>query len=94
MLDPSAFFRLATAGFGVALESQAVIGLRLAGFALGTARPDESMRMQSEKVAAFFEAQREAAREMLAGHPERSPGAALSVYRRRVRANRRRLTRR
>jgi hypothetical protein len=94
MFDPSAFFRLATAGLGVALESQAVIGLRLTGFALGTAAPGESMRMQSEKVLAFLEAQRDAAREIMAGHPERSPGAALAVYRRRIRANRRRLTRR
>ena len=58
MFGPSSFFRLAMAGLSVAVESHAVIGLRLTSFALGTAAPGEVMRMHSEKVAALFEAQR------------------------------------
>ena len=68
------------------LESQAVIGLRMAKLAAGgTAAQAEAQRMVGEKIAAAGEA----AMLIAAGG---STQRVVSGYRRKVRANRRRLT--
>lgn len=87
-------FSLWFAAAGIAVEAQAVIALRLVGMATGTTSTEEAVRMHTEKVAAFVEAQNAMLAVTLAGHPERAAARATSVIRRRVRANRRRLTRR
>lgn len=74
------------------VESQAVIGMRVMGIATGTAPLGEASRMIPEKVAALADVQMLLARAAFTG---RSPAAAEDVvrlYRSRVRANRRRLS--
>ncbi|MCE4222498.1 hypothetical protein HCU64_01925 [Methylobacterium sp. C25] len=72
----------------LALESQAVIGLRLAKLAAGgTGAQIEAQRMISEKMFAAGEA----AMTMATGGSTQS---VVSGYRRKVRANQRRLSRR
>jgi hypothetical protein len=69
------------------LESQVVVGLRLSQFALGgPGVPAEARRMVTEKVAAAIEA----AGTLAAGG---SPHSVCKSYRRKVRANARRLRR-
>ena len=79
----------------VGWEAQTVIALRLMRVAAGGARGQaEAQRMVTEKIAAAVEAQAAA----VAGAIEGRGGAgtakkALGVYKKRVRANRRRLSR-
>ncbi|GJE27118.1 hypothetical protein [Methylobacterium organophilum] len=71
----------------LAFESQAVIGMRLAKLAAGgTAAQVEAQRMVSEKILAASEA----AMLMATGG---STHSVVAGYRRKVRANRRRLSR-
>ena len=86
-------FDFAFAALGLAIEANAVIALRMSGFASGTATRGEAARMQSEKASAWIEAGHAAAAATLSGHPERAPTAAMAVYGRMARANRRRLLR-
>lgn len=76
-------------------ESQQVMALRLMRFALGTTgNQAEAKRMITEKVAAFGEAQVAAAGALAkGGTPRTAAKNAMGVYRKRVRANKRRLTR-
>lgn len=72
----------------LAFEAQAVIGLRMAKLAAGgTAAQAEAERMVSEKVFAAGEA----AMQLATGA---STGAVVAGYRRKVRANHRRLSHR
>jgi len=74
------------------LEAQQVIGLRLAKLAGGGAvARAETKRMLSEKVAAALEAQTAAAAAILTGNAVQVPARTLALYRRKMRANRRRL---
>jgi len=75
------------------LESQTVIGLRLMrlGFG-GPAAVAEAERMVTEKAWTALEAQAEFAKHALMGRPDKAAAHTLSLYRRRVCANRRRLT--
>jgi hypothetical protein len=66
------------------LEAQSVIGLRLAQIAIGQSSPAEVQLMMAEKMLAFIDA----ATTIAAGG---SAHAVLAAYRRRVRANARRL---
>lgn len=78
--------------FGLLLDSQAVIALRLARMAGGGALAmREAQRMVSEKVETAVEAQMAAGAAMAAGRPELALDRATAAYRRRVSANRRRL---
>ena len=82
------WIRLASDMVLLSLESQRVLSLRLAVFAIGGARAHaEAQRMILEKA---FAASR-AAQLMAFGH---SPEAIVRHYRFRVRANQRRLSRR
>lgn len=76
-------------------EAQRVIALRLMRIAAGGARGRaEAQRMVTEKLAAAAEAQAAAAASTITGGVGARAGKkALSVYRKRVRANRRRLSR-
>jgi hypothetical protein len=75
------------------LEAQQVIGLRLAKLASGGADVVAEMNlMVAEKVDAALEAQYVAAKSMLTGDVGQIPSRTLALYRRRMRANRRRLT--
>jgi len=75
-------------------EAQSVMWLRSMRIAKGGARAEaETQRMITEKVAAFAEAQMAATVATLkGGKKNRAAKKALAVYARRVRRNRRRLS--
>ena len=74
------------------LEAQQVIALRLARLAGGgAAAGDEMNRMVGEKMAAAFEAQQAAATAVLTGKSAQIPSRTVALYRRKMRANRKRL---
>ena len=82
---------LAFKAFELGIEAQSVIALRMMRLAAGGARGRaEASRMVAEKVGALAEAQTAAAAAILTGRA----GKVLNTYRKRVRANRRRLLRR
>lgn len=75
-------------------EAHAVIGLRMMKLAAGGAAADaEAVRMVSEKAEALVEAQFAMVRDVMLGRAHLVPGRTIAGYRKRVRANRRRLTR-
>jgi hypothetical protein len=78
------------------VEAQSVIALRMMRLAAGGARGRaEASRMVAEKVGALAEAQTAAAAAILTGRGEKVvAGRVLNAYKKRVGANRRRLTRR
>lgn len=82
---------LATARLG--FESQAVIGLRLVGMATGALPAREAHLLVPEKMAALADAHYAVARAALTGRGPNAAEDVVRLYRRRVRANRRRLTR-
>lgn len=85
-------FALTASAFQLGLEAQQVIGLRIAKAALGGAAAEaENRLMVSEKIGAAVEAQMAFAAAMMTGQAHLAPGRAISLYRRKVRANRRRL---
>jgi hypothetical protein len=80
----------------LAAEAQNVVALRMLRLAGGGARAQtEANRMAAEKAAAIAEAQVAAAAAVMAGRKSHAvAGKALGVIRKRVRANKRRLSRR
>jgi hypothetical protein len=76
-------------------EAQSVMALRIMRLATpGRRRKAEARLMATEKVAALVEAQTAAAAAMLkGGSPPHAAKKMLGVYKKRVRRNRRRLTR-
>jgi hypothetical protein len=75
------------------LEAQQVIGLRLARLSGGGPSAwAEATRMTSEKVAALGEAQTATMMAVLTGKAAAVPSRTLALYRRKMRANRKRLT--
>ncbi len=90
----AAWLKLTSDSCRLGLEAQAVIGLRLARLARGDlAAVVEANRMVSEKMVAAAEVQMKAASAMLTGDGHAIPARTVSHYRRKVRANRRRLGR-
>ena len=86
---------LAADSWRLGLEAQTVVGLRLAKLATGDAAAAvEAQRMVTEKLLAAAEAQAKAASDILAGKGHLTPKRTLALYRRKVGANRRRLSRR
>lgn len=85
----------AAAWSSLGFESAMVIGLRLAKLAEGgPAAAFEAQRMVNEKTAAMVEAQWGLALAMATGASHHRAGhKTLALYRRKVRANRRRLSR-
>jgi hypothetical protein len=93
-VQPLACPRLQTIQLGV--EAQSVIALRMMRLAAGGARGRaEATRMVAEKVGALAEAQTAAAAAILTGRRQKVvAGKILTAYKKRVGANRRRLSRR
>lgn len=92
MLNPwlALTFRTMQLGF----EAQNVIALRMMQFAAGGARRDEAQRMISEKIAAGVEAQATAVSGMVTGRKDTViAGQVLRGLQKRVRSNKRRLSR-
>src|SRR5215472_15584742 len=79
--------------FQLSWEAQSVIALRMLRLASGDARGQAELnRMVVEKITAAAEAQAAAAA-IMNGHKDHVvAGKALTVYKKRVRANRRRLS--
>jgi hypothetical protein len=76
------------------LEAQQVIALRLARLmGGGNAAWAEAALMTTEKLSALYEVQTDAAMAVLTGKAAAVPSRAAALYRRRIRANRKRLTR-
>ncbi len=76
------------------VESSSVIGLRMMQAALGSpGAQKEAVLMVSEKAKAALDAQFLLARSLLSGQAHLAPSRTVALYRRRVQANRRRLTR-
>jgi hypothetical protein len=80
--------------FQLSWEAQSVIALRMLRLASGDVRGQAELnRMVLEKITAAAEAQVAAAAAMMNGHKDHViAGKALTVYKTRVRANRRRLS--
>ena len=78
---------------GLAMDSSAVIGLRMMKAAQGGASwPAEARLMVAEKAQAAMDAQTLFMRGLLSGGVAGAPSQTLAMYRRRVKANRRRLS--
>jgi len=87
------FFRLSMDAAILSAEAQTVIGLRMMKIAAGGVGANAEMqRMVTEKIAAAGALQVEAATRMMTGQAPMSAGKTLAHYRRKVRANRRRLS--
>lgn len=88
----TSWINLSLDAWRMGLEAQQVIGLRLAKMALGgVAASDEAALMISEKVAIVMATQGDAAVALMSGTAGGFPSRTLTAYRRKVRANRRRL---
>jgi hypothetical protein len=92
----NSWFSLIFKTIQLGLEAQSVIALRMMRLAAGgAAAPTEARRMIADKIAAGVEAQAVAASSVAAGHKYRVvAGKILRVVEERVRANKRRLSRR
>lgn len=92
MARRKSWMRLSIDAWALGFEASAVIGLRTLKLAAGGAAADEeARRMVSEKVQAGMELQRRALTGGLGSDPAAMTAKALAHYRRKVRANRRRL---
>jgi hypothetical protein len=94
MFNPWLALSLKTIQMG--FEAQNVIALRMLRLAAGGARMEaEATRMITEKAATAAEAQAVAAIAAMTGDPQHVvAGKTLKVFKKRVRANKRRLSRR
>jgi hypothetical protein len=94
MFNP--WFSLAFKTIELGFEAQNVIALRMMRLAAGgAAASTEAQRMIADKIAAGIEAQAVAISSLAAGHADTVvAGKILRVVKRRVRANKRRLSRR
>lgn len=92
MLNP--WVVLTMRAFQLGWEAQNVIALRMLRLASGDLHGQAELnRMVIEKIAALAEVQAAAAAAMMSGHRDHViAGKALTVYKKRVRANRRRLS--
>ncbi|MEE4189408.1 MAG: hypothetical protein V2I76_13290 [Roseobacter sp.] len=95
-INPYSFFVNSMQMAMMAAEAQAVIAMRLWGMAgVWSVPPSEKTRMVSEKLRAATISNGAAVQAALrGGGPDQVFAAALKPYRRRTRANSRRLTRR
>jgi hypothetical protein len=94
MFNP--WFALSLKAVEMGMEAQSVIVLRMLRMATGGARAEaEASRMVTEKIAAAAEAQAVVSVAAIRGKPQHVvANKALKVLKRRVRANKRRLSRR
>jgi hypothetical protein len=91
----NAWLALSSQAAMLSLEAQGVVALRIMRLAAGGARGQaEAQRMMTEKFAAFAEAQTAAVAGAIEGTDSHRIGKkVLGVYKKRVRGNRRRLSR-
>jgi hypothetical protein len=90
----TAWFDLAADSWRLGMEAQTVVGLRLAKLAAGDAAAAvEAQRMVTEKMLAAAEAQTRAVGDLFTGQARHTPKRTVALYRRKVRANRKRLSR-
>jgi hypothetical protein len=94
MFNP--WFALTFKTMQLGLDAQSVIALRMMRLASGGAKTKAEMsRMMIEKASAVAEAQVSATAAVMAGRKDHVvAGKALNVFRKRVKANKRRLSRR
>lgn len=86
------WMRLGLNAWALGLESSAVIGLRTLKIAAGGAEAEaETRRMVSEKIDSVLALQMLALTGGLGATPHRAAARTVAHYRRKVRANRRRL---
>ena len=91
----ASWFGLWTDYLHLGFEAQTVVGLRLMKIASGGAAAEAETRlMVMEKSSAAADALKEIALSLAARRGDRTPTKLVRLYRRRVRANRKRLTRR
>jgi hypothetical protein len=85
---------LSMRAFQLGVEAQSVIALRMLRFASGDVRGQAELnRMIVEKIAAVAEAQVAATTAIMNGHKDHVvAGKALTVFKKHVRANKRRLS--
>jgi hypothetical protein len=88
----SSWLRLSFNLWQAGLEAQQVISLRLALLAAGSdSAGAETARMVSEKMSAALEVQHAVVTAAMTGSPGLIPARTVAIYRRKMRANRRRL---
>ena len=94
MFNP--WFALSMKAVQMGMEAQSVIAFHMLRMTPGGARADaEASHMVTEKVAAAAKAQVDAAVATMKGHPQLVvAGKTLKVFKKRVRADKRRLSRR
>jgi hypothetical protein len=86
--------RLAFDSFSLGAEAQGVIALRMMKLAGGgAAAAAETQLMISEKLKSAADVQAQVLTSLMTGSGHLAPQRAITHYRRKVRANRRRLTR-
>jgi hypothetical protein len=90
----NSWFRLGMDSLWLGAEAQGVIALRMMKLAGGgAAAAAESQRMVAEKLTAAAAVQTQVMTSLLTGSGHLAPQRTLAHYRRKIRANRRRLTR-
>ena len=88
------WFRMSMDTLKLGFEAGEVINLRMAKAAFGGAAAETEARlMVTEKAKAVLDAQMVLAASAMSGKGHLGPARALALYRRRVQANQRRLTR-
>ena len=86
------WLHLSLSAWQASLEAQQVISLRLALLAGGSASAGaEAARMVSEKTSTALEVQHAAVVAAMTGNAGMIPARTLAIYRRKIRANQRRL---
>ncbi|HYP62842.1 MAG TPA: hypothetical protein VEQ16_03085 [Acidocella sp.] len=94
LFNPWAFTSMAMQSAMLTFEANQVIAMRLAKLAMGGAYANrEAERMVTEKVQAMAEAGRAVTMAALGGKSNLGGDKVVKLYRRKVRANRRRLSR-
>ncbi|WP_309643571.1 hypothetical protein [Phenylobacterium sp.] len=90
----TSWLSLSLSTWQMTMEAQQVIGLRMAKLAFGgEAAAAETALMFSEKAASALTLQSDMAMALMSGTGHLTPARAVTHYRRKIRANRRRLTR-
>jgi hypothetical protein len=88
----SSWLSLSMSAMQLGIEAQSVIALRMMKVSAGGAAAEaEVQRMISEKTEAALDAQLQIGRSAMSGRLDLAPARAIALYRRRVRANQRRL---
>ena len=88
------WFSLSMDAWKLTLEAQSVIGMRMAKAAWGgAAAQGEASLMVTEKAKAAVDAQFVLAKSVLEGRAHLGQARAMALYRRRIQANQRRLSR-